>query len=101
MQFIRSVSSYYYFFSSSELFTTVLDMLAALIHTTQVSDTSSSDRGEENRKQYLNLVKKLKVRLFAFICIFPSIFIYLFYFYLNDTPKIQLFDFATIVTYGR
>lgn len=36
-------------------------MLAALIHTTQVSDTSSSDRGEENRKQYLNLVKKLKV----------------------------------------
>lgn len=40
-------------------------MLAALIHTTQVSDTSSSDRGEENRKQYLNLVKKLKVRIFS------------------------------------
>lgn len=52
-------------FFSSELFTTVLDMLAALIHTTQVSDTSSSDRGEENRKQYLNLVKKLKVRIFS------------------------------------
>lgn len=41
-------------------------MLAALIHTTQVSDTSSSDRGEENRKQYLNLVKKLKVRIFSY-----------------------------------
>lgn len=47
------------------MFTTVLDMLAALIHTTQVSDTSSSDRGEENRKQYLNLVKKLKVCIFC------------------------------------
>lgn len=56
-----------YAFFSSELFTTVLDMLAALIHTTQVSDTSSSDRGEENRKQYLNLVKKLKVRIFSVI----------------------------------
>ncbi|GFV97760.1 mediator of RNA polymerase II transcription subunit 12-like protein [Trichonephila clavipes] len=43
-----------------ELFTTVLDMLATLIHTTQISDTSSSDKGEENKKQYLNLVKKLK-----------------------------------------
>lgn len=55
------------YFYSSELFTTVLDMLAALIHTTQVSDTSSSDRGEENRKQYLNLVKKLKVSIFSII----------------------------------
>lgn len=43
--------------SSAELFFTVLDMLAVLIHTTQVSDSSS---GEETRKQYLNLVKKLK-----------------------------------------
>lgn len=46
-----------------ELFTTVLDMLAVLIHTTQVSDSSSGDRGEETRKQYLNLVKKLKKEL--------------------------------------
>lgn len=57
----------------SELFTTVLDMLAALIHTTQVSDTSNSDRGEENRKQYLNLVKKLKVRYILFYFIFLNI----------------------------
>ncbi|KAL1427761.1 hypothetical protein MTO96_003108 [Rhipicephalus appendiculatus] len=40
-----------------ELFTTVLDMLAALIHTTQNADSVS---GEETRKQYLNLVKKMK-----------------------------------------
>uniref|UniRef100_A0A2R5LGN9 Putative thyroid hormone receptor-associated protein complex subunit n=1 Tax=Ornithodoros turicata TaxID=34597 RepID=A0A2R5LGN9_9ACAR len=43
--------------SNAELFFTVLDMLAVLIHTTQVSDSSS---GEEMRKQYINLVKKLK-----------------------------------------
>lgn len=65
-KFVLRLFIYFYF---SELFTTVLDMLAALIHTTQVSDTSSSDRGEENRKQYLNLVKKLKVRT-SFVTIF-------------------------------
>ncbi|CAN8021551.1 unnamed protein product, partial [Ixodes persulcatus] len=43
--------------SNFELFCTVLDMLAVLIHTTQNSDSLS---GEETRKQYLNLVKKLK-----------------------------------------
>lgn len=45
--------------SNFELFSTVLDMLAVLIHTTQNSDSLS---GEETRKQYLNLVKKLKVQ---------------------------------------
>ncbi|KAL3207532.1 hypothetical protein MRX96_010017 [Rhipicephalus microplus] len=40
-----------------ELFTTVLDMLAALIHVTQNADSVS---GEDSRKQYLNLVKKIK-----------------------------------------
>ncbi|XP_076370100.1 mediator complex subunit kohtalo isoform X2 [Tachypleus tridentatus] len=49
--------------TDSELFTTVLDMMAVLIHTTQVSDASSGERGEETRKQYLNLVKKLKKEL--------------------------------------
>ncbi|XP_077555179.1 mediator of RNA polymerase II transcription subunit 12-like protein isoform X10 [Haemaphysalis longicornis] len=43
--------------SNCELFTTVLDMLAVLIHTTQNADSMS---GEETRKQYLNLVKKIK-----------------------------------------
>lgn len=65
-EYNKFILKLFFYFCFSELFTTVLDMLAALIHTTQVSDTSSSDRGEENRKQYLNLVKKLKVRTFFF-----------------------------------
>lgn len=44
-----------------QLFTTVLDMLAVLIHTTQVSD--SSEPREETKKQYQNLIKKLKKEL--------------------------------------
>jgi lantibiotic modifying enzyme len=43
----------------SELFTTVLDMLATLVHSTLVSD-AQSEKGEENRKHYQNLMKKLK-----------------------------------------
>ena len=45
--------------NNSELFTTVLDMLAALIHSTLTTD-SSSDMREENRRQYFHLVKKIK-----------------------------------------
>jgi len=41
-----------------ELFTTVIDMLATLIHSTLVSDSQSEK--EENRKHYQNLMKKLK-----------------------------------------
>lgn len=44
---------------SSELFSTVVDMLATLIHSTLVSD-SLSEKGEENRKHHQNLIKKLK-----------------------------------------
>ncbi|XP_037934116.1 mediator of RNA polymerase II transcription subunit 12-like [Teleopsis dalmanni] len=44
--------------SNRELFTTVVDMLATLVHSTLVSDTQS-DR-DENKKSYLNLMKKLK-----------------------------------------
>lgn len=44
--------------SNYDLFTTVLDMLAVLIHTTQSYDASESR--EETRKQYQNLIKKLK-----------------------------------------
>lgn len=44
---------------SRELFNTVLDMLATLIHSTLVSD-SQSEKTEENRKHYQNLIKKLK-----------------------------------------
>ena len=51
--------------NNSDLFTTVLDMLATLIHSTLVSDrdaSSQSDRSDENRKHHTfhNLVKKLK-----------------------------------------
>ncbi|XP_014240194.1 mediator of RNA polymerase II transcription subunit 12 isoform X2 [Cimex lectularius] len=45
--------------NNSELFNTVLDMLATLIHSTLVSD-SQSEKCEENRKHYQNLMKKLK-----------------------------------------
>lgn len=34
-------------------------MLATLIHSTLVSDTQN-EKGEENRKHYQNLMKKLK-----------------------------------------
>lgn len=43
----------------SELFNTVLDMLATLIHSTLMSDAPSESR-EENRRHYYNLVKKIK-----------------------------------------
>lgn len=45
-------------FCFSEIFTTVLDMLATLIHSTLISD-SQSER-DENKKLYTNLMKKLK-----------------------------------------
>ncbi|XP_066905955.1 mediator of RNA polymerase II transcription subunit 12 isoform X3 [Halyomorpha halys] len=45
--------------NNSELFNTVIDMLATLIHSTLVSD-SQSDKCEENKKHYQNLMKKLK-----------------------------------------
>lgn len=47
---------------SSELFTTTLDMLATLIHSTLVSDSSQSER-DETKKQYTNLMKKLRKEL--------------------------------------
>jgi cobalamin biosynthesis Mg chelatase CobN len=45
--------------SFRDLFSTVIDMLATLIHSTLVSD-SQNEKGEENRKHYQNLMKKLK-----------------------------------------
>ncbi|XP_034195865.1 mediator complex subunit kohtalo [Osmia lignaria lignaria] len=44
-----------------ELFTTVIDMLATLIHSTLVSDSQSEK--DENKKHYQNLMKKLKKEL--------------------------------------
>lgn len=44
--------------NNPELFTTVVDMLATLIHSTAIPD-SQSDRSDENKKN-LNLMKKLK-----------------------------------------
>lgn len=50
------------FFSfHSDLFTTVLDMLATLIHSTLISE-SQSER-DENKKLYINLMKKLRKEL--------------------------------------
>ena len=44
----------------SELLTTVLDILSVLIHGTLVPE--NSERGEgENKKAYMNLIKKIKV----------------------------------------
>lgn len=52
-----------------ELFTTVIDMLATLIHSTLVSDSQSEK--EENRKHYQNLMKKLKkVSIFLSYCMY-------------------------------
>lgn len=47
--------------SFSELFTTVMDMLAVLIHGTLASD--NSEKGEENKRMYQSLIRKLKVSL--------------------------------------
>ena len=51
-------------FCHSELFTTVLDMLSVLINGTLAADMSSISQGsmEENKRAYMNLVKKLRVR---------------------------------------
>ncbi|XP_038607696.1 mediator of RNA polymerase II transcription subunit 12-like protein isoform X2 [Tachyglossus aculeatus] len=51
--------------TNSELFTTVLDMLGVLINGTLASDLSSASQGgaEENKRAYMNLVKKLKKEL--------------------------------------
>lgn len=65
-----------YLFVRRELFSTVIDMLATLIHSTLVSD-NQSEKGDENRKTYQNLMKKLKkvrfehfiMPLFQHVCI--------------------------------
>nr|KAF6478103.1 mediator complex subunit 12L [Molossus molossus] len=51
--------------TDSELFTTVLDMLGVLINGTLASDLSNASPGgsEENKRAYMNLVKKLKKEL--------------------------------------
>ncbi|NWV85032.1 MD12L protein, partial [Dasyornis broadbenti] len=51
--------------ANSELFTTVLDMLGVLINGTLASDLSNASQGvpEENKRAYVNLVKKLKKEL--------------------------------------
>ncbi|XP_030311777.1 mediator of RNA polymerase II transcription subunit 12-like protein [Calypte anna] len=51
--------------TNNELFTTVLDMLGVLINGTLASDLSSASQGgpEENKRAYMNLVKKLKKEL--------------------------------------
>ena len=53
--------------TNNELFTTVLDMLGVLINGTLASDLSSASQGgpEENKRAYMNLVKKLKVSVVA------------------------------------
>ena len=48
--------------NNADLYCTVLDMLTALIHSTLVIDREAggSDRAEENRRHYLQLVKRIK-----------------------------------------
>ena len=50
-----------YFSCFSELFTTVLDMLSVLIHGTLVGE--GAEKGEENKRPYMALVKKLRVSI--------------------------------------
>lgn len=63
-QSIEPSGSHVLFLSNSELFTTVLDMLSVLINGTLAADMSSISQGsmEENKRAYMNLVKKLRVR---------------------------------------
>ncbi|XP_077204785.1 mediator of RNA polymerase II transcription subunit 12-like protein isoform X2 [Paroedura picta] len=51
--------------TNNELFTTVLDMLSVLINGTLASDLSNASQigAEENKRAYMNLVKKLKKEL--------------------------------------
>ncbi|XP_042676478.1 mediator of RNA polymerase II transcription subunit 12-like protein isoform X8 [Centrocercus urophasianus] len=51
--------------TNNDLFTTVLDMLGVLINGTLASDLSNASQGgpEENKRAYMNLVKKLKKEL--------------------------------------
>uniref|UniRef100_A0A8D2Q7F1 Mediator complex subunit 12L n=1 Tax=Varanus komodoensis TaxID=61221 RepID=A0A8D2Q7F1_VARKO len=51
--------------TNNELFTTVLDMLSVLINGTLASDLSNASQmgSEENKRAYMNLVKKLKKEL--------------------------------------
>lgn len=58
---IKFVLAKAFLFLYSEIFTTVLDMLATLIHSTLISD-SQSER-DDNKKLYINLMKKLKKEL--------------------------------------
>uniref|UniRef100_A0A4W3IA15 Mediator complex subunit 12 n=1 Tax=Callorhinchus milii TaxID=7868 RepID=A0A4W3IA15_CALMI len=53
--------------SNNELFTTVLDMLSVLVNGTLAADMSSISQGsmEENKRAYMNLVKKLRPGLWA------------------------------------
>jgi len=49
----------------SELFTIVVDMLAILVHGTLAGELS--EKGEENKKVYQSLIRKLKVRITAWL----------------------------------
>ncbi|GAB6019774.1 hypothetical protein CHUAL_001322 [Chamberlinius hualienensis] len=49
--------------TNCDLFTAVLDMLAVLIHSTFINDFSNSEKGEESKKHYQNLIKKIKKEL--------------------------------------
>lgn len=61
--FLTSCFSGFLHTCHSELFTTVLDMLSVLINGTLAADMSSISQGsmEENKRAYMNLVKKLQV----------------------------------------
>lgn len=72
----------YFFPPLSELFTTVLDMLGVLINGTLASDLSNASPGgsEENKRAYMNLVKKLKVSLWPAYILWSQV-VYALFFY--------------------
>jgi len=49
----------------SELFTIIVDMLAILVHGTLAGE--QSEKGEENKKVYQSLIRKLKVCSFTIL----------------------------------
>ena len=59
--FCLCIYTYRYLFNFSELFTNLLDMLAAFIHTTLLTDTTGENREESRRSlSGSSIVRKIK-----------------------------------------
>jgi len=67
---VSVIDRFYYteiFILYSELFTILLDMLSVLIHGTLISEGAEK---EENKRTYMNLIKKLRVRFISHLLLF-------------------------------